>query len=438
MQPSSCLGGNRPRLHHRTTCNRLRLHAGTGPEGSPRRIMAIVKANAYGHGAVPIAWHLASLARASTVPSAPAQDWESRDWAWATRRKRCSCGARASPIPIVVILGARSCAGETGIDVVANTPSTVTVHSGERVRLRRSGRRAAPTDASVPVHLKVDTGMGRLGCAPSRAVAIAQGIAASEFLRFDGLCTHFSSAGADQPGAEEFTARQIAIFEEVSRAIEAAGIPLPPRHAANSAGLLTRAADHLDLVRPGLALYGLSPQPELREGLRPALALKTQIIFLKDHPAGSAIGYERTHITHRPTRIATLPVGYHDGYPWRLGGKADVLIRGQRAPVVGRVSMDYLTVDVGGVPGARVGDEVTLLGPGLDARELAERAGTIPYEIFTRLGNRVERVYRGGQERLAGGFAVVRRPRDASADRLRADRPSSVEDAGSVEPPSRR
>ncbi len=362
-----------------------------------KAVIAIVKANAYGHGAVPIAWHLA----AQSLGGSGVSGLGVGDSQEAIELRRAGIS-----IPILVL----------GAVVPGELPQMVahdiaiTVHSLERVRL--AAREARRARRMVSVHLKVDTGMGRLGCAPSRAVEIAKIIQSAEFLRFDGLCTHFSSAGPQQADqGDDFTVRQITVFEEVSHALQHAGIALPPRHAANTAGLLTRAADHLDLVRPGLALYGIAPHQELRQGLTPALTLKTQIIFLKDHPAGSAIGYDRTHITSATTRVATLPVGYHDGYPWRLGGKGEVLIRGHRAPVVGRVSMDYLTVDVGKIPGARVGDEVTLLGPGLGAVELAQRAGTIPYEIFTRLGNRVERVYHGGQERLSlGGFSVVERP----------------------------
>jgi alanine racemase len=365
---------------------RVRFFAGEG-----KGIIAIVKANAYGHGAVPIAWHLAAQG-VSALGVGDSQE------AIELRRAGIS-------IPIV-ILGA-VVHGELS-DVVAHDIA-VTVHSAERVRLlereaRRAGRR-------VSVHLKVDTGMGRLGCAPRRAVEIARLIATSEHLRFDGLCTHFSSVGADEDG---FTARQIARFEEVSAAIAAAGVPLPPRHAAASGALLSRVAGHLDAVRPGIALYGIAPSPGLQDGLRPVLSLHTQVIFLKDFPPGTPIGYMREHVTPRRSRIATLPVGYNDGYAFRLGGRAEVLVRGRRAPVVGRVSMDYLTVDVTHVPGVGVGDEVVLLGRSGDeevsARELAERAGTIVYEVFTRLGKRVTRVYRGGAAAQDRGFAVVARP----------------------------
>jgi len=363
---------------------RVRFLAGAG-----KGVMAIVKANAYGHGAVPVAWHLASQG----VTSLGVGDSQE---AMELRRAGIS-------IPIV-ILGA-VVHGELA-DVVAHDIA-VTVHSKERVRvLAREARRAG---RPVSVHLKVDTGMGRLGCAPGVAPDVARLICEQEFLRFEGLCTHFSEAAA----RSDFTARQISIFEEVTRAIRRENLAVPPRHGAASATILTRVACHLDVARPGLALYGVAPA-ESRHGLEPALRLLSQVIFLKDFPAGTPIGYERTHITARPTRIATLPVGYNDGYPWRLSGKGEVLIRGRRAPVVGRVSMDYLTVDVGHIPGVSVGDEVVLIGESgserIGATELAERAGTIPYEILTRLGKRVVRVYRGGAPAREPGFSIVRRP----------------------------
>ncbi|NJN14341.1 MAG: hypothetical protein HC813_01450 [Planctomycetes bacterium] len=174
------------------------------------------------------------------------------------------------------------------------------------------------------------------------------------------------------------------------------------------------------MVRPGLALYGLGPRPEMGEGLRPALSLFTQVIFLKDHPSGRPIGYGREHTTSRRTRIATLPVGYNDGYPYRLSGKGEVLIRGRRAPVVGRVSMDYTMVDVGALPGVSSGDDVVLIGGSgeerIGALELADRSGTIIYEILTGIGKRVARVYTSREPRAAvepaspRGFRLIRRP----------------------------
>ena len=382
----------------RTNLRRVRFLA-----GRDKGVMAIIKANAYGHGAVPLAWFLSGQG----VQSLGVGDSQE-----AIELRRAGIA-----IPIVV-LGA-VVFGELA-DVVAHDIS-VTVHSEERVRLlEREARRA---NRPAGVHLKVDTGMGRLGCTPARATDIARLIHASEFLRMEGLCTHFSTAGADDDG---FTARQISTFEDVTQSLLAAGIDPVCRHAASSAAVLRRTAVHLDMVRPGLALYGVAPAPDLAEGLVPALQLKTQVIFLKDFGPGTPIGYERQHITSRSTRIATLPVGYNDGYPFRLGGRGEVLIRGRRAPVVGRVSMDYTTVDVGDIPGVSVGDEVVLLGTVGDetvsGAELAERTGTIPYEIFTRLGKRVERVYHGGRADPAPaerGFSIVARPRTPAEARDR-------------------
>ena len=356
--------------------------------GEGKGVMAIVKANAYGHGAVPVAWHLASQG-VNALGVGDSQE------AIELRRAGIS-------IPIV-ILGA-IVHGELA-DVV-DDEIAVTVHSSERVRrLARGARRAR---RHVSVHLKVDTGMGRLGCAPSRAAELARLIAGSEFLSFDGLCTHFASARD-----EASTARQVDTFEEVTRAIEDADVPVPPRHAAASGAILRRVAGHLDMVRPGLALYGVAPAPELAEGLTPVLTLKTQVIFLKDFERGMPLGYEGTHVATKRSRVATLPVGYNDGYPFRLSGRGAVLIRGQRAPVVGRVSMDYLMVDVGGIAGVSVGDEAVLIGRAGDAEvtaaELAAQAGTIPYEIFTRLGKRVVRAYRSASE-PEKGFRVRSRP----------------------------
>jgi alanine racemase len=357
--------------------------------GESTGVMAIIKANAYGHGAVPIAWHLATQG-VNALGVGDSQE------AIELRRAGIS-------IPIV-ILGA-VVHGELG-DVVADDIA-VTVHSAQRVRLlAREARRAR---RRVAVHLKVDTGMARLGCTPARALDMARLIETSEYLSFDGLCTHFSSA------SDDVTTQQIKRFEQVTEEIRRAGIRLPSRHAAATAAILAQAAPHLDLVRPGLALYGIDPATGHHAELVPALTLKSQVIFLKDFAAGTPIGYESKHVTRRRTRIATLPVGYNDGYPWRLGGRGEVLIRGCRAPVVGRVSMDYLTVDVGRIPGVTVGDEAILVGSAggetILVTELAERTGTIPYEILTRVGKRVIRAYRGGTRPLnERGFAVVEHP----------------------------
>lgn len=376
--------------------------------GPGKGIMAIVKANAYGHESIPIGWHLASLG-VDMLGVGDSQE---------AIELRCA----GVSIPILV-LGA-IVSGELS-DVVSNNIA-ITVHSNERVRvLEREARRARQP---VSVHLKVDTGMARLGCKPSSALELARLIHSCDHLRFDGICTHFSSVGsasAAGTGDDNFTDRQVRTFNRVVGEIERAGIPVPRRHAAASAAILRGVATHLDMVRPGLSLYGIGPSPELQAGLTPALSLKTQVIFLKDCPAQTPVGYNRTHVTPQRTRVATLPVGYNDGYPFRLGGRGQVIIRGRKCSVIGRVSMDYLTVDVGHVPGVSVGDEVVLIGASgresITATDLAEQCGTIPYEILTRIGRRVERVYLGGRtprsaaeegarEADMRGFGILHRP----------------------------
>jgi len=395
--------------------NLRRVRAAAGPR---KRVIAIVKANAYGHGAVPVAWHLASQGVDALGVGDSQEAMELRD--------------AGISIP-VLILGA-VVRGELP-DVVANDIA-VTIHSAERVRLlEREARRLGRT---VSVHLKIDTGLGRLGCAPYRALEIARSILHSEHLRFDGLCTHLASAGPLDGGFSEV---QIGRFEEATRELLEAGIAVPCRHVCASAGIFSSIGADFEGVRPGLALYGLPPAPGLGRDLRPALALKTTVIFLKDFPPGTPIGYHREHLTSKRTRIATLPVGYNDGYSFRLGGVSDVLIRGRRARVVGRISMDYLTADVGHIPGVAVGDEVVLIGSQgserVTANELADRSGTICYEILTGLGKRVQRVYRGGtgaRGRLGrgepeGGEAPPRAPPEPGF--------GIVERPGLPEPPAR-
>jgi alanine racemase len=171
---------------------------------------------------------------------------------------------------------------------------------------------------------------------------------------------------------------------------------------ANSAALFTSLRPLYDTVRPGISAYGILNADLPGSGeLKPVLSLRTQIVFLKDVPAGTPIGYSSTWRAERPTRIATLPVGYHDGVPWRLSNCGEVLVRGRRAPIVGRVTMDYITIDVGHIPGAAVGDTATLIGSDghetITVEEVAQKAGTIAYEVTCSVGRRVQRLYLGGE-----------------------------------------
>jgi alanine racemase len=242
--------------------------------------------------------------------------------------------------------------------------------------------------------------MGRLGVRPESAEELLLAIAERPALRLEGVATHLSSAGTDP----DFTRHQIALFEGVLDRARELKIRVPRAHAAATAGLFFYPEARKNLVRPGVSLYGIDPGGLAASGfaVEPVLSLKTQIVFLKGVEAGTPIGYGATWRAARATKIATLPCGYDDGYPYALSGKgACVLVNGVRAPVVGTVTMDYLLVDVGAVPGVRVGDTATLVGRDGDeeirVEELARLAGTIPYTIPCGLGKRVRRVYLAGE-----------------------------------------
>jgi alanine racemase len=291
---------------------------------------------------------------------------------------------------------------EREIDEVIYHGITPTIHSLDRARLlderaRRAGRRLA-------VHIMVDTGMGRLGVRPESAEELLAAIAERPHLRLEGIATHLSSAATDR----DFTEHQLAQFRGVLARARALRLRIRTVHAAATAGLFHFPESRFSLVRPGAALYGIDPCGLAARGiaLEPVLALKTQVVFLKHVEAGTPIGYGATYRAPAATRIATLPCGYDDGYPYALTGKgAHVLVGGRPAPVVGTVTMDYLLVDVGGCPDVRVGDTATLVGRDGDAEvrleDLARQAGTIPYEIPCRLGKRVRRVYLAAAERGA-------------------------------------
>lgn len=358
----------------------VRAQAGPGVD-----VMLVLKADAYGHGAVPVAWHLLREGVTCLGVGDSTEALELR-----------SAGITAP----ILILGA-VVAGE--MDDVIRGGILVTVHSGDRVRALRSA--AERNQSKVGVHLKVDTGMGRLGCKPERALGIAREVRRSRRLELLGLATHLAATGDMSNGETE---QQMKRFRRVLADFEREGIRPRWRHAYASNALLAGLAPEFNLVRPGLSVYGVAPKGAAGERLTPVLSWRTQIVFLKDHRRGARIGYGGTWTTRRPSRIATLPVGYNDGYRFAFSNKAEVLVRGRRCPVVGRVSMDYVCVDVTHVEGTRVGDVVTLLGRDgpehMGVAELAAHADTIPYEVFCGIGRRVRRTYRGGAG-SAGGAA---------------------------------
>jgi alanine racemase len=266
---------------------------------------------------------------------------------------------------------------------------------------------------TLAVHVKVDTGMGRLGVPLGQARSFLERLAGLPGLFVRGLMTHFADAEVRGGGAKT----QLSLFQGLVRDLEEKGICPPLLHVANSAALLNLADSRLHMVRVGILLYGASPEPwqdaySMKgrcpaldvSGYLPVMAWRSRIVHLNEAESPRTVGYGRRFRTKGPTRIAIVPMGYADGYPRALTNKADVLLRGQRAPVVGAVSMDMLAVSVGHIPGVEVGDEVVLLGSQgeerVSAEEMADLAETLPYEILCGLSRRVPRVY------LEGGKVV--------------------------------
>jgi alanine racemase len=339
----------------------------------------VVKADAYGHGAVAIAHHAVRCGVDALGVSTSGEALELR-----------GSGVRAP----ILILG--TVLEEELSDCVQNQVE-IGLHSADR--LRRLERLARRLGAPVRVHLKIDTGMGRLGVLPERALELLRAVRQSRGLSLGGVMTHMAASEGAQA---EATRCQMERFESVLAPARREGLLSGWVHCANSACLFTGLRPLYDAVRPGISAYGVLP-PELpgaRE-LHPVLSLRAQIVYLKDLSIGAPVGYDGTWTAGRRTRVATLPLGYNDGLPWRLSNAGWALVRGRRVPIIGRVSMDYAMLDVTDVRGVRVGDVATLIGRDgaeeIRVQDLARAAGTIPYEITCSVGKRVRRLYRGGE-----------------------------------------
>jgi len=340
------------------------------------RVLAVVKADAYGHGAVPVARALLD---------------QPGLWGFGVGDSNEALELRAAGLHApILILG--TIIPQEEAQVVSHDIRAC-IHSMERVdsleeESRRQGRRTR-------VHLMVDTGMGRLGVLPGRARDLARAVAASPHLELEGLATHTSSSRPGHPFTLVQHERLAALLAELRRD----GIDPPLVHMANTAAVLGGVGAGFALVRPGISLYGvLGPEQSAAAGpVEPVMSLRTQIVYMKDVPAGTPVGYNGTHVTARATRIATLPIGYNDGLSYRLSNRGRALVNGALAPIVGSISMDYTMLDVGHIPGVRTGDTVTLVGRdgehALGVPELASLIGTIPYEICCSVGKRVRRVY---------------------------------------------
>jgi alanine racemase len=345
---------------------------------APAKVMAVVKADGYGHGAVPVS-DAALEAGASALGVALVEE--------GVRLRETGIGA-----PILVLSEPVADAAET---VVRNNLVPVVYTVGGIEALAKAVV-AAGRDTPLPVHLKVDTGMRRVGCRVEDALDLALQIESHPELHLAGTLTHF--AVADEPD-NPFSSLQVERFDGLLETLRANGVAPGTIHACNTAGAIAVPSARYDMIRAGIGVYGIAPSDALdgQVALRPALAVKAQVSFAKDLPEGTRVSYGLRYELPRPSRIVTVPIGYADGLPRALGERGgEVLSRGRRFPIAGTVTMDQLMVDVGDEP-IDVGDEVVLLGAQgnevITANEWARRLDTIAYEVVCQIGPRVPRRY---------------------------------------------
>ncbi len=344
-------------------------------------VMAIVKANAYGHGLVPVAHHL------------QAQGVEQLGVAFVEEGLALRRAGITAPI---LVLG-----GILGRQVAQLLQHDLEITVSSLDKLRRVEAAAERLGRKAVIHLKIDTGMERIGVHSYSCGPLIEAATASPWCEVKGVYSHL--ACADDP-ASPMTALQLARFHEACAHFTRIGAPMPIRHLANSGGVLHFPDTWLDMVRPGIMLYGVLPDPDAQRTvpIRPALSLVSQVVYLKIVQAGHSVGYGATWAPSRDTRVVTVPIGYGDGYPRALSNCGEVLIHGQRRPIVGRLCMDQFMVDLGPEGQAHIEDDVVLIGRQGDEtitiEDVAARAGTIGYEILTRLNERVPREYVGAPQ----------------------------------------
>ncbi|MFO0682729.1 MAG: alanine racemase [Sandaracinus sp.] len=341
---------------------------------APARVLAVVKADAYGHGVVPVALRLEDEGVDGFGVALAEEGLELRE-----------AGVRA---PVLVLNGVY---GRAHRDVL-EAGLTPVVYDLAQVE---AFDRAAP-DRPYRVHLKVDTGMTRLGVPLRELPRFLEGLERFPRCVLSGLMTHLSSADTDA----EVTRTQLKLFDEARALVFAAGHTPGTLHVANTAATLVHPAARFDMVRPGGALFGIGMGLKEARELRGAMRIRTEIISLRAIEAGTHVGYDGTFVARDRTLVATVPIGYGDGLPRQLGNRGVMLVRGQRCPIIGRVSMDLTMIDVTAVPGVAGGDEVVVLGAQgtetITTDEVAALSGTIAYDVLTAVSRRVPRTYVGG------------------------------------------
>jgi len=348
--------------------------------GHQVKIMAVVKADGYGHGAAEVATVALQNGAECLGVAIPEEGIELR-----------TSGIRA---PILVLgLAPPNHARDVIKHDLSQTVSAMELAAALSTEAQELGKAAK-------VHIKVDTGMSRIGVPPEDAVNFVERILQLKGVDVEGIFTHFSVSDSVADSKDKtFTESQIGKFKQVVARLAQDGIQIPIKHAANSGGVLHFPSSYFDMVRPGIMLYGLyySREVAVAENLQPAMSFKTAIIHLKTVPPEASISYGRTFVTEKESIIATLPVGYADGYNRLLSNKGEVLVKGRRAAVLGRVCMDMTMIDVSHVPDVEVGDEVVLFGKQGDAEiamdEIADKTNTIINEVACSIGKRVPRVY---------------------------------------------
>jgi alanine racemase len=341
-----------------------------------QQVLAVVKARAYGHGAVEVSKRILKLGADMLGVALVEEGRELRD---------------AGILAPILVMGATFPEQAEAMVSLKLTPAIFSLAVAQALSEAAYQRRT-----TVNIHVKIDTGMGRIGVSPEEAPEFIAALRRLGSLSVQGLMTHFADADLRD---KQFASRQMDRFEALLKALEAKKISVPVRHAANSAAVLDFHRAFFTMVRPGLMLYGYNPLEEGAIGadLRQVLSLVTRIAFIKKVPPGVPISYGRTFTTKRESIIATLPIGYADGYCRGLSNRGMALVRGIRVPVVGRVCMDMCMIDVTDVPDVREGDDVVLIGSQgserISADDIAAMTGTIAYEVLCGISNRVPRIY---------------------------------------------
>ncbi len=362
--------------------------------GPDVKIMQVVKADAYGHGAIEIS-NAALKNGASCLGVANADE---------------GVQLRVSGIaaPILILSPA------TGSEINQIIKYNLTPSLSDLGFAREFQKKARKAGIRAPIHIEVDTGMGRGGTIQTEARQTIREIASFSNLLIEGIFSHFSESEI----LSYYNNLQWNGFRDVLEQLEADGIRIPIRHISNSGAIVNYPDCRLDMVRPGIVSYGVYPSAEMRDriSLAPVMSFKTRVVLIKEFPEGYGIGYGRTFITRRPTRIATIPVGYGDGYGWLLSNQGEALIREKRAPIAGRISMDMCTLDISNIQGCEVGDEVVLMGEQegerITADEIAAKIRSIHYEILCALGKRAPRVFlhEGQAERVEPSLRRIYMP----------------------------